>query len=80
MLEEKRFVSEAKQETAIGSELVTEQRLSSQSFLNDFFTGHYEVETYAWTVLPPMLRQDNSLVEDIRRELTYFKGLFSEGR
>jgi len=80
LLEEKRFVLEAKQETAIGSELVTGQGLSSQSFLNDFFTGHYEVETYAWTVLPPMLRQDNSLVEDIRRELTYFKGLFSESR
>ncbi len=51
---------------------------STPDFINNFFTGHYEVETYAWTVLPKMLRKQNSLVDDICRELTYFKSLFSK--
>ncbi|GIW98786.1 MAG: xylose isomerase [Pirellulaceae bacterium] len=36
-----------------------------------WFTGHYEVETYAWTVLPPELATDN-LAAGIAQELEYF--------
>jgi hypothetical protein len=36
------------------------------------FTGHYEVETYAWSVLPKEL-QGRPLAEDIADELRYFR-------
>ncbi len=36
-----------------------------------WFTGHYEVETYAWPVLPPSLAQPD-LSSGITRELEYF--------
>ena len=36
------------------------------------FTGHYEVETYAWSVLPERMRVD-SLNEGIAKEITWFK-------
>ncbi|MBX3423633.1 MAG: metabolite traffic protein EboE [Pirellulaceae bacterium] len=39
-----------------------------------WFTGHYEVETYAWTVLPPELAATD-LASGIARELQYFAGL-----
>jgi len=47
----------------------------AMAFQEAFFTGHYEVETYAWTVLPVALRQA-LLVDDIAREMSYLKGLF----
>lgn len=37
-----------------------------------WFTGHFEVETYAWTVLPPGLAEEN-LAAGIARELEFFK-------
>jgi sugar phosphate isomerase/epimerase len=37
-----------------------------------WFTGHYEVETYAWGVLPPEL-QVRDLAEGIARELRHFQ-------
>lgn len=40
----------------------------------DWFTGHYEVETYAWPVLPPALAA-RDLASGIARELEYFRGL-----
>ena len=36
------------------------------------FTGHWEVETYAWTVMPPEMRA-SGLAADIARELEWFK-------
>lgn len=39
-----------------------------------WFTGDYEVETYAWGVLPPELRVDN-LADGIARELTYLQSV-----
>jgi hypothetical protein len=42
-----------------------------------FFTGHFEVETYAWNVLPRTF-QGESLVEDIASELEYFQTLLSD--
>jgi hypothetical protein len=39
-----------------------------------WFTGHYEVETYAWPVLPAELAGDG-LVEGIARELQYFQAV-----
>jgi hypothetical protein len=76
LLEKKSTSVEQNQITEIDSNVHLGKRDSTQSFLNDFFTGHYEVETYAWTVLPQMLRKHNLLVDDICRELTYFKSLF----
>ena len=44
------------------------------------FTGHFEVETYAWGVLPAALRVE-SLNEGIAREVTWFnKALSLNGR
>ncbi len=40
------------------------------------FTGHWEVETYAWTVMPQQYRLDG-LSADLERELTWFKRLLS---
>ncbi|MGN6547489.1 MAG: metabolite traffic protein EboE [Aureliella sp.] len=39
-----------------------------------WFTGHYEVETYAWSVLPAEL-QTPDLAHGIARELQYFQGV-----
>ena len=39
-----------------------------------WFTGDYEVETYAWGVLPPELRVDN-LADGIAGELTYLQSV-----
>ena len=35
-----------------------------------FFTGHFEIETYAWSVLPARFRREN-LVADIVQEFAY---------
>lgn len=43
------------------------------------FTGHYEVETYAWSVLPEGL-QETSLAAGIARELEWFESRLSECR
>lgn len=43
------------------------------------FTGHYEVETYAWSVLPDGL-QEPSLAAGIARELEWFENRLSECR
>jgi hypothetical protein len=42
-----------------------------------WFTGHYEVETYAWGVLPAAL-QSPSLAAGIARELQFFKELLDQ--
>lgn len=42
----------------------------------NWFTGHYEVETYAWTVLPPELAV-NDLAVGIAKELEYFNQLLT---
>jgi hypothetical protein len=36
------------------------------------FSGHFEVETYAWSVLPPSIRKV-SLAQGIARELAWFE-------
>ncbi|MEM8732811.1 MAG: metabolite traffic protein EboE [Planctomycetota bacterium] len=45
----------------------------------DWFTGHYEVETYAWPVLPADLAADD-LPSGIARELEYFADLLDKCR
>jgi hypothetical protein len=45
----------------------------------DWFTGHYEVETYAWPVLPPSLAVDH-LATGIARELKYFAQVMDDHR
>ncbi|HBJ36140.1 MAG TPA: xylose isomerase [Planctomycetaceae bacterium] len=46
------------------------------------FTGHYEVETYAWTVLPERMTAgtltQQSLAEGIAQELAWFERLIAE--
>lgn len=42
-----------------------------------WFTGHYEIETYAWPVLPPSLAVSD-LAEGITRELNYFSNLLEQ--
>ncbi|MCC6510365.1 MAG: hypothetical protein IT423_14775, partial [Pirellulaceae bacterium] len=42
-----------------------------------WFTGDYEVETYAWGVLPAEL-QASSLAEGIARELQYLQGVLNQ--
>lgn len=44
---------------------------------NPWFLGHYEVETYAWPVLPPELAASN-LADGITRELQYFSSLLNK--
>jgi hypothetical protein len=39
-----------------------------------WFTGHFEVETYAWTVLPDSLAVED-LAQGISRELQYFESI-----
>jgi len=41
------------------------------------FTGHWEVETYAWGVLPPALRQ-SSLSQGISMEINWLQSHFEE--
>lgn len=50
----------------------SEQTVAGRSW----FTGHYEVETYAWTVLPPSLAETN-LSSGIARELQWFAQLLA---
>lgn len=45
----------------------------------EWFTGHYEVETYAWPVLPQSLRQ-NDLAKGIADELQYASNLLDRVR
>lgn len=42
-----------------------------------WFTGHYEVETYAWPVLPPELAVSD-LAEGIAKELEFFNNVLAE--
>ncbi len=42
-----------------------------------WFTGHFEVETYAWSVLPASLAEEN-LAAGIARELEYFKSILCQ--
>lgn len=42
--------------------------------VESFFTGHFEIETYAWSVLPTELRR-RSLAEEIADELRWFHDL-----
>ncbi len=44
-----------------------------------WFSGHYEVETYAWPVLPPSLAAD-SLSTGIARELQTFADIYAQAR
>lgn len=44
---------------------------------NPWFLGHYEVETYAWPVLPPELAASN-LADGITKELEYFSCLLNK--
>lgn len=44
-----------------------------------WFTGHYEVETYAWTVLPPALAVSD-LATGISQELLYFNEVLGKIR
>ncbi|MEE2935754.1 MAG: metabolite traffic protein EboE [Planctomycetota bacterium] len=45
--------------------------LLSENSTNDF-TGHLEIETYAWSVLPAAMRK-RGLAEDIAQEITWFR-------
>lgn len=56
-----------------------EQCRTSQIAGRDWFTGHYEVETYAWTVLPKELAT-NDLAAGISQELKYFGRLLDSLR
>jgi hypothetical protein len=42
----------------------------------DWFSGHYEVETYAWTVLPSELQHTN-LADGIAQELQYARDILA---
>lgn len=44
---------------------------------NGQFTGHFEIETYAWSVLPPEFRRD-SLVGDIADEFRFFHQVLNQ--
>jgi hypothetical protein len=44
--------------------------LSDKHFEDGFFTGHFEIETYAWSVLPSKLRRD-SLAEEVAAEFSW---------
>jgi hypothetical protein len=41
------------------------------------FTGHLEVETYAWTVLPHSMRR-RGLSEDIAREIFWLRDIVAD--
>ena len=51
--------------------LIGESSLGSQG-IDVNFTGHLEVETYAWTVLPQTMRK-NALADDIASEVNWLK-------
>jgi hypothetical protein len=40
------------------------------------FTGHLEVETYAWSVLPASMRR-RGLADDIAREIEWLRSVLS---
>jgi sugar phosphate isomerase/epimerase len=56
-----------------------EQHRSDRVAGTDWFTGHYEVETYAWPVLPPELAVSD-LAHGIAEELNYFDSLLKNIR
>jgi hypothetical protein len=41
------------------------------------FTGHFEIETYAWSVLPASMRR-RGLAEDIASEVEWLRKAISE--
>lgn len=53
---------------------ILECRLAMRGDAAPDFTGHWEVETYAWTVMPPEMRT-GGLGADIERELQWFEAL-----
>lgn len=56
-----------------------ENHKTTQVAERDWFTGHYEVETYAWPVLPQMLAEED-LSTGIGRELEFFHSVLNEIR
>ncbi len=54
------------------AEAVEYLRPMQQNELENFFTGHFEIETYAWSVLPQQFRA-KGLVQDIVQEFKYLK-------
>lgn len=44
---------------------------------NSLFTGHFEIETYAWSVIPPEFRRD-SIVADIADEFRFFHQILAQ--
>lgn len=56
-----------------------EQNQSKDISGSQWFTGHYEVETYAWTVLPVELQLDD-LASGIAKELEFFKSILQDVR
>ncbi|MCG8648417.1 MAG: xylose isomerase, partial [Pirellulales bacterium] len=54
---------------------LSENRDSNEAKIE--FTGHLEIETYAWTVLPESMRQ-RGLAEDIASEVTWLQQIVSE--
>ncbi len=54
-----------------------EHRRHHQIAGRDWFTGHYEVETYAWPVLPPELAVTD-LATGIAQELEYFREVLKQ--
>jgi len=54
-----------------------QQQQAAQAAGDAWFTGHFEVETYAWTVLPSRLAEEN-LAAGIARELEYFRNLLCQ--
>ncbi len=52
------------------SKPVDYKKLVTMDDMNDQFTGHFEIETYAWSVIPQAFRRA-SLVEDISNEFRY---------
>ncbi len=61
----------------MAAEPVDYKRLCRASDLSDHFTGHFEVETYAWGVIPSAFRRP-SLVDDISKELEYFESVAND--
>ncbi len=73
------FVERFEQLHATRADILTavqffETHRDSQVDHSAWFTGDYEVETYAWGVLPPELRVDN-LAGGIAKELAYFQSV-----
>jgi len=53
-------------------------RFLSEANLSPQFTGHLEIETYAWTVLPQSMRQ-RGLAEDIAAEVAWLNSVLAQG-